>query len=228
MEPGNDARVAAALAGAPFEIETRTIDQLRRRARKDRTTLVEAIETLIGRRGSAERSDGEEAAEVLGIAMALAEDGDAAGLIAHLDERLGLRRRAEADGDRALRTWDQAMGLVGTLIEQRAPIERIPDVLEMRTDEELARVAHDERRVLVQTMHVTKGEEHRHVMVVDWAEGEFPAPYKRTDVEEERRLALTTLTRASRTFHALVRTDAGDGQVRAPSRFLTEAGIQSL
>lgn len=80
-------------------------------------------------------------------------------------------------------------------------------------------------RVRVDTMHSTKGLEFDTVIVSGWEEGNFPRKHF-TDIalEEDRRLAYVTLTRARDMFIATVCRQRPAGR-RQPSRFLSEIGL---
>ena len=79
-------------------------------------------------------------------------------------------------------------------------------------------------RVQIGTMHALKGTEWRHVVAIGWNEGDFP---KNDDDEDEgRRLAYTTITRATRTFGSIGAEIGQNGQRTPVSRFIHEAGIE--
>jgi DNA helicase-2/ATP-dependent DNA helicase PcrA len=80
-------------------------------------------------------------------------------------------------------------------------------------------------RVRVDTMHSTKGLEFDVVIVSAWEEGNFPRKvYSDASLEEDRRLAYVTLTRARDMFVATVSRQRPSGR-RQPSRFLNEIGL---
>lgn len=80
-------------------------------------------------------------------------------------------------------------------------------------------------RVRVDTMHSTKGLEFDTVIVSAWEEGNFPRKvYNETVLEEDRRLAYVTVTRARDMFVATVCRQRPNGR-RQPSRFLSEIGL---
>ena len=81
--------------------------------------------------------------------------------------------------------------------------------------------------IQIRTMHSVKGLETRHVWSPGWNEGVFPA-YAVTEekIDEERRLALTTISRAQRTFAASAAQLGADGATPQPiSRFANEARL---
>ncbi len=80
-------------------------------------------------------------------------------------------------------------------------------------------------RVRVDTMHSTKGLEFDVVIVSGWEEGNFPRKiYNDAVLEEDRRLAYVTFTRARDMFIATVARKRPKGN-RQPSRFLNEIGL---
>lgn len=86
--------------------------------------------------------------------------------------------------------------------------------------------AHDsKKRVRVDTMHAAKGLEFDTVIVSGWEEGTFPQKiHNDAQLEEERRLAYVTLTRARDHFIATVCRNRPRGS-KQPSRFLSEIGL---
>src|SRR3546814_4748734 len=82
-------------------------------------------------------------------------------------------------------------------------------------------------RVRVDTMHSTKGLEFDIVIVSAWEEGNFPRKvYSDAALEEDRRLAYVTFTRARDMFVATVARQRPNGR-RQPSRFLNDIGLRS-
>ena len=87
----------------------------------------------------------------------------------------------------------------------------------------LAALRAAEPRLTLATAHATKGLEFDHVAVIGMSEGRFPSPRALADagdptraLEEERRLAYVTWTRARRSLTLAYEPDS-------PSRFLVEA-----
>lgn len=81
-------------------------------------------------------------------------------------------------------------------------------------------------RVRVDTMHSTKGLEFDVVIVSAWEEGNFPRKiFSDAALEEDRRLAYVTLTRARDIFVATVARQRPNSGRRQPSRFLNEIGL---
>jgi len=79
----------------------------------------------------------------------------------------------------------------------------------------------------VDTMHASKGLEFDLVIVSGWEEGHFPRTSKSSaELEESRRLAYVTLSRARNTFVATVVRRRPNGS-RPPSRFLSEIGMNA-
>ena len=78
--------------------------------------------------------------------------------------------------------------------------------------------------VQIRTMHSLKGHQLRHVFAVRWHEGHFPL--NENEIESNRRLAYTTLTRASRTFQSFSARTGTAGTPLAVSRFVHEGAIE--
>ena len=88
----------------------------------------------------------------------------------------------------------------------------------------------DNNKVLLMTMHSAKGLEFDTVFAPGWEEGLFPHEKSLTEggsmaLEEERRLAYVTITRAKKELYITVASQRllfGQVQTNAPSRFLNE------
>ena len=82
-------------------------------------------------------------------------------------------------------------------------------------------------RVVLMSIHKSKGLEFRHVHFVGVCECVIPHP-RAEDIDEERRLAYVAITRAKQTLLITspkrIATKAGIRDV-APSRFIVEAGL---
>lgn len=86
----------------------------------------------------------------------------------------------------------------------------------------------DEPRVVLTTVHSSKGLEFDYVYIVGMEDGIFPSQRSSNDpsgIEEERRLAYVAVTRAAKElsiFHAQSRRSFGRSVKNPPSRFLSE------
>ena len=220
--PHADARVMRAIAKWPFEITGRTRAELRTRADLERTSVGEVLA------GGARIRDRTPAVEEAGVLLREGsqrrDNESAAEVLEWLDEQLKLGVQAAQGGERALRSWTQAKEIAYELAKRGGDLEAIAQAIEDESAQEDCEPEPD--RVSIRTMHAVKGQEFRHVFAMYWEEGEFPVWWHDADIEEERRIALTTLTRATRTFTAIVRSESESGGSLAPSRFLDEAGIK--
>ena len=83
-------------------------------------------------------------------------------------------------------------------------------------------------KVQVNTMHAAKGLEFSCVIAPAWEEGLFPFDSRNAaDIDEARRLAYVTMTRARDSFYITVcRKRPNRGAIR-PSRFLADAQINN-
>ena len=76
--------------------------------------------------------------------------------------------------------------------------------------------------VIVSTMHGVKGLQAKTIFAVNWTKGEFPFPSRvKDDINESRRLAYMTVTRASENCYIYY------NQAKGPSQFITEMGLSA-
>ena len=227
--PDDDGAIARALGAWPVHCVPGRIDAMRRQARARAMTLWGRIEQA--------EFDGARPAETLQIdpntlatlrhCILLARDGEDHAVMRLIEKTWELARKAAQDGDQALQEWESTAGLAQTLREDGAPLEVMVQHLRQHYEDDLEDSPTGERRVGVRTMHAVKGLEFRHVWAMGWTENDFPSQWDRDPQrQEERRVAFTTLTRAQRTFVAFVEASTSAGHSRAPSRFLSEAGIE--
>lgn len=81
-------------------------------------------------------------------------------------------------------------------------------------------------KVRIDTMHSAKGLEYDVVIVPGWEEGQFPRNTSNPmELEEERRIAYVTMTRARSTFIASTARSRPRQNRLVPSRFLRELGM---
>ena len=226
--PTQDAGLARALGAFPYQVTERKVSRMRMRARGRGTTLGEMLVQLQQEEGS----EGLKLAlgtglDVLGMwrsARALAGEGQAQALVTSIAQGLRLEEHAASQGEQAHQEWTRTEALAKDLASKGADTVRLAEALGSHDEqEELQEEGGDV--VEVRTMHSVKGLEYRHVVAVGWAQGDFPSGWAR-NLEEERRLAFMVVTRAKRTFIALVPSEDHQAQARAPSQFLLEAGIR--
>ena len=79
--------------------------------------------------------------------------------------------------------------------------------------------------VEVRNMHQVKGLQWRYVLAVDWVAGKFPMRDNAKSREEDRKLALTAITRASHRFLSYS-CEKFRGRAERVSAFIHEAGIE--
>lgn len=110
---------------------------------------------------------------------------------------------------------------VENLLTQIAKVESLEEFIEnlqFSSEEE-------SRDIEIMTMHAAKGLEFDIVITPGWEENVFPSPLSKTkeELEEERRLAYVTITRAKKALeitHATTRRINGRYQMQMPSRFI--------
>ena len=139
--------------------------------------------------------------------------------VEHLIHTLELESTAEADAA-ALRDYRETISLARSITHADPRLEELSAALCLENTPDECPPDH----IAIRTMHSSKGLEARHVFTVDWAEGEFPPQYT-TDVNAERKLAFTALTRAQRTFCSMSARKTAQGYPRRPSRFVHEARL---
>ena len=77
----------------------------------------------------------------------------------------------------------------------------------------------------VRNMHQVKGLQWKYVLATDWVAGKFPMKDTPKAREEDRKLALTAITRASRRFISYSSETSLQGRIERVSAFIHEAGI---
>ena len=215
---GEDAALETAFALGDPPVKGHALE----RARKTNHRLAERLRDERVRARLSERA--RERAEDWGRiakAASLPEEMNAQATLKAIAETIG--RRAIKD-TRHEQTFNQDMQLAQAAIARGASLQRLAQAFSERTREGTSEGRAPEGHVQVRTMHATKGLEARHVFAIGWVEGEFPSGYSR-DIEEERRLAFTTISRARRSFEALGYRIGLDASAHDPSRFAHEAEL---
>ena len=215
---GEDAALEAAFALGDPPIKTMALE----RARKVNHKLSERLRDPEVRERLSERA--KERAEHWGHiakAASLPEQMNANATLNAIINAIGTRALKDPKHERA---FNQDVQLARATAAKGTSLRGLARAFSERTKEGTSEARAPEGHVQVRTMHATKGLEARHVFAIGWVEGEFPLPYNK-DIEEERRLAFTTISRARRTFEALGYRRGHDGSAHEASRFTNEAAL---
>lgn len=130
-----------------------------------------------------------------------------------------------------------AMGLVEEGVELKMediPPVTIPDFLESAALLSVVDTVEDDNKLMLMTIHASKGLEFPYVYVVGMEENIFPSGgmyISDTEVEEERRLFYVAMTRAKKTLElsfATTRFRNGKHESNSPSRFVKEVDPQYI
>ena len=218
LAPDDDAQLLRALALWPIEIAPAACARLTRIAVRRRVSASHALESLTRPPRTAPAA----LAKLVAL-LASARASHVRDIVPLIERTFALAAHARSQGEHAERELSDLLGLARAHGDDPARLRAF--VEHYTAAPEAARIAERPAADVleVRTVHSVKGLERRHVLCAHWCEGAFPASWT-TDLAEERRVAYTALTRASRTVHFVL--TARDGALeRAPSRFLFEAGI---
>jgi len=139
-----------------------------------------------------------------------------------ISETVGLAEAAAAASPAASQALDQAIAIFTSTFEVLGSMQAVLDTIMLNAKSTLE-ARQGEARVRVDTMHASKGLEFDLVIVSGWEQNHFPRN-KPAEMEESRRLAYVTLSRARDRFVATV-CRRRPGGMRQPSIFLTEMGL---
>jgi DNA helicase-2/ATP-dependent DNA helicase PcrA len=143
-----------------------------------------------------------------------------------LASNIGLDQEAREASPASLEALNQAIAIFGSTFEQLGTLEGVLEAVSISAKSTLE-ARQGIARVRVDTMHASKGLQFDVVIVSGWEEGNFPRkPKSQKDLEEDRRLAYVTFSRARNMFVATVCRKRSRGAF-PPSRFLSEIGINS-
>ena len=220
LAPPPDSLVKSVIAGWPWDVPVTLLDEPERRARTAGCALLhflwrERIEPTL----DLDPSIAAASAALLDL-RERAEDrpDDPTGILESTLAVITARDAAECprrdDG-----YHERLCSLLRSLASASRSTGPLSDYLEDATRDAL-----DEHAVRCSTMHGAKGEEARHVLVVDWHDDRFA--HDDDEHLEAGRLALVILTRARRTFHSFSHRWTARGAEQRPARFLAEAGIR--
>lgn len=137
---------------------------------------------------------------------------------------VGLDKYAEAQSPAALDALHQAIAIFNSTFEELRSIGAVLEAISISAKSSLE-ARQGQARVRVDTMHASKGLEFQMVIVSAWEEGNFPRkPQNSKELEEDRRLAYVTVSRARDMFIATICRRRPNGS-RPASRFLDEIGM---
>lgn len=137
---------------------------------------------------------------------------------------VGLDIYAEQQSPAAKQALNQAFAIFSSAFDELQSITAVLDALAISFKSTIE-ARQGQARVRVDTMHASKGLEFDMVIVSGWEEGHFPRNSRSSaELEESRRLAYVTVSRARNAFIATVVRKRPNGS-RAPSRFLSEIGM---
>lgn len=137
---------------------------------------------------------------------------------------VGLDVFAESQSPAAVQGLNQALAIFSSTFDELQDINAVLDAIAISFRSTIE-AKQGQARVRVDTMHASKGLEFDLVIVSGWEEGHFPRTSKSSaELEESRRLAYVTLSRARNMFVATVVRRRPNG-ARPPSRFLGEIGM---
>jgi superfamily I DNA/RNA helicase len=137
---------------------------------------------------------------------------------------VGLDVYAEEQSPAAKQGLNQALAIFSSAFDELQSITAVLEALAISFKSTIE-ARQGQARVRVDTMHASKGLEFDMVIVSGWEEGHFPRNTRSTaELEESRRLAYVTVSRARNSFVATVVRKRPNGS-RAPSRFLSEIGM---
>lgn len=139
---------------------------------------------------------------------------------------VGLDKFAESQSPASANALNQALAIFSSTYEELRSISAVLDAIAISFRSTIE-AKQGQSRVRVDTMHASKGLEFDLVIVSGWEEGHFPRNTRsQTELEEARRLAYVTLSRARDMFVATVVRRRPNG-ARPPSRFLGEIGMNA-
>lgn len=137
---------------------------------------------------------------------------------------VGLDRAAEASSPAAVESLNMALGIFNDTFDELRSINAVLDAINISARSTIE-AKQGQARVRVDTMHASKGLEFDIVIASGWEEGNFPKKSQPgPQMEEDRRLAYVTFSRARDMFVATVCRRRPGGN-RQPSRFLGELGM---
>lgn len=236
---GDDTAFERAVNTPPRGIGDRTLDALRKRARRDSLTLWEATlaELMAGDLAGRAKSALKAFLILIDAAANTAAELDLAQQIEHLIAHTGLRDFYEKD---TRGSAESRVENLDELVNVASRFERTPEDIDAGMSELSAFLSHAALEagetqgeawqdcVQLMTLHSAKGLEFPLVFLVGMEDGLFPSQKSLGDssrLEEERRLAYVGITRAREQLvlcYAESRRLHGMESYNRPSRFLTE------
>ena len=221
-DPNDRLALVTAMGTPSVGLEAVAIDRLNEWARDREVPLVDvARETLSSGRAA---SDGPLSRFLAKLDQLDGLDRTNPRFFEELATTIGLDQAAQEASPASYEALTQAIAIFGSTFDQLGTLEAVLDAISLSAKSTLE-ARQGKARVRVDTMHASKGLEFDLVIASGWEEGNFPRrPKSQKDLEEDRRLAYVTFSRARDVFLATVCRRRPNG-ARQPSRFLSEIGI---
>lgn len=141
-----------------------------------------------------------------------------------ISSTVGLDKAAEESSPAAHASLNQALAIFNSTFDEMKSMHAVLEAIAISFRSSIE-ARQGQARVRVDTMHASKGLEFDLVIVSGWEEGNFPRKANASkQLEEDRRLAYVTVSRARDIFVATVCRRRPNG-ARQPSRFLAEIGM---
>ena len=211
-----------AMATPDIKLTAAAIDKLNDWAREREVPLIEVVRDSVASGRAAKGGPLERFLTTFDAVRAL--DVTHARAFEDISSTVGLDVFAESQSPAAVQGLNQALAIFSSTFEEVQDINAVLDAIAISFRSTIE-AKQGQARVRVDTMHASKGLEFDLVIVSGWEEGHFPRTSKSSaELEESRRLAYVTLSRARNTFVATVVRRRPNGS-RPPSRFLSEIGM---
>jgi superfamily I DNA/RNA helicase len=213
-----------AMATPDIKLTAAAIDKLNDWAREREVPLIEVVRDSVASGRAAKGGPLERFLTTFDAVRAL--DVTHARAFEDISSTVGLDVFAQAQSPAAVQGLNQALAIFSSTFEEVQDINAVLDAIAISFRSTIE-AKQGQARVRVDTMHASKGLEFDLVIVSGWEEGHFPRTSKSSaELEESRRLAYVTLSRARNTFVATVVRRRPNGS-RPPSRFLSEIGMNA-
>ena len=229
LNPDNHVTFPSAMSFCSPAPSRSLIDDAETLSRASQTAPERALACLASRlhEGHQARIGAEHALSILHACRAMFDSpaADLPAALTHLFERIGIEQHLAAATlpvqMASRRTLERLHYIAHT-------VDNLRQLLDLYNDLEHLGETPPANTVEIRTMHGAKGHQAPCIYALHWEEGTFPKYDDNLQrLDEDRKLALVAISRASHSFRAYVRDDApGPGTTGTrPSRFLGEASI---